>query len=108
MDNTFSSDGGAKPLISSYTKAYEETFASEYLAFLNMHKVKVKVQTTDNKHAKWHVDGEWRQWGEIPATLFALLKRTLTAEQWQWFQTTDGQRWFYTTHPQYKVAGGKL
>ncbi len=41
---------------------------------------------------------------EIPETLYTILKMKLAAEDWEWFGTKEGARWFAGHYPQFRTS----
>lgn len=95
--------------ITVLVEEYQRLFPVEFHNFLNGQRQKLSELQADNKFAT--LEGSEvveRQLGEMPETLFVLLERNLTSDEYTWYQKHEGQKWFYNTFPQYKITHGKV
>lgn len=98
-----------KQKITSIVKTYEEVFKQEFENFIKAQKPKTELATSDNKFAELKgSDVIQRQLGEIPETLFVLLMKHLSGEEYAWYQTPKGAAWFYNNFKEFKVTGGTV
>lgn len=98
-----------KQKITNVVKTYQEVFNREFQNFLLGQKPKTDAAVTDNKFAELKgSDVVERQLGEIPETLFVLLMKHLSPEEYVWYQSRKGAQWFYNTFKEFKVTGGKV
>lgn len=92
----------AKTKITEYETAYRNVFPQEYADFLKGQKVKLDL-LGENKFAEMKgSDIINRRLGEMPETLYAMFQTRLTPEEFTWFRSQEGGRWFFKTFPQYR------
>lgn len=93
----------AKTKLTEYVKAYKELFATEYFNFVKGQKLKVKERS--NKWAEINDTNNSiliRKYGEMPATLYAIIETRLTPEEFTWFRSIKGHQWFYRTFSEFR------
>ena len=101
----------AKIKIRQYTEAYKtvEPFTTEYQNFLQGRRAKQAFNTSDNKHAAVKGSGVTeRLLTEIPETLYTMLYRQLTPEEWMWFDSVKGKTWYANEYREFSATGGRL
>lgn len=100
---------GAKTKIRQYVESYKEVFSGEFRSFMQAQKPKLDDLAKSNKYAEVKgSDVVERQLGEMPETLFLLLQKNLTAQEYIWYQSMPGQAWFFNTFTEFKVTGGRI
>lgn len=99
----------AKIKINKYVEVYKDVFKGEFRDFIKGLKPKVDDLQKENKFAK--VEGSEiveRQLGEMPETLFLMLTKNLGPEEYAWWQSQAGQKWFFNNHQDFKVTFGRV
>lgn len=86
--------------ITQYVDAYRTTFRDEYAQFIKGQKIKLDLRK--DKYAETGQDFVVRKLGEIPETLYAILKTRLTDTEFDWFRSTPGSRWFFKEFSEYR------
>lgn len=83
---------GVQSKIQELVKTYSEVFKPEYLAVVNHLKEKRKsankMGSVKGDHVLQHA------MFEIPATLHTLLNTRLNKEEWEYYISKEGTRWF--------------
>lgn len=88
-----------KQKIVDIVKVYSEVFAPEYQAVVSYLKDKRK---TINRHGE--IKGQdvlQRIMFEIPATLHTIFETRLKPEEWAYYTSKEGTRWFQQTFKQF-------
>lgn len=104
----------AKIKIRQYTEAYRtvEPFRNEYQMFLSGRREAVRRNTDvhDNKFAevKGGAGVTERLLTEVPETLYTILYKQLTPEEWMWFESVPGKTWYGSEYREFSATGGKL
>ena len=94
-----------KDRVRDIVKEYQRIFADEFLRFKDAmvdKRANLKFESGIlNKDSSNIVE---RAICEMPETLFDILKRQLTDEQFTWLRTKAGFRWFVTAFPAYSAV----
>lgn len=93
----------AKLLIRTYVREYTITFPREWESFQSAMKVKLN----DSKDDFGKVEGSDlvdRKLFEMPETLYTILTMKLSKEDFDWFKTVEGARWFAKQYPQFRTS----
>jgi len=93
----------AKLLIKTYVREYTLAFPQEWEAF----KEAMEVKLGQSKDAFGEIaDSELieRKLFEMPETLYTILDMKLSKEDFSWFKTKEGSRWFAKQYPQFRTS----
>ena len=94
----------AQDKIIEYVIAYKELFADEYQQFLIGRKEKIDMNLTKFAEPDKDLPSIDRQLHEIPNTLFTILKTRLKEEEWAYFDSIKGSRWFARKYKEFRSA----
>lgn len=82
---------------------YKKIFPMEYAMFLK--QMEINRLNTFNKFAEVkHTDAIERKIVEYPETLYVILLDKLSSEEFTWFSSKEGARWFAKKYPEFRVA----
>lgn len=94
---------GTKNLITDIVKDYSTFFPDEFAMFKKHMAESVKDSINDYAEIK-HVDTLERKLFEMPETLFSMMKKRLPQDDWDWFRSLDGSRWFAKKFKQFRSS----
>ena len=82
---------------------YTQLFPQEWSMFKKSMKEARSNTTTDFAEVK-SADAIDRKFGEMPETLYSSLKLLLEDDEFSWFISRDGMRWFMNTFPEFRIT----
>jgi hypothetical protein len=92
-----------KQKVTAIVEEYKKLFRSEYNDFLE-----AQTDKKENLNTKWAetkgTDYLIRHLIEVPETLFVLIKRRLSDEDYQWYETLEAKEWFGATFPEFLMS----
>lgn len=89
--------------VKKVVKEYKKVFPQEYKAVIELVKEKRKMlQNSDTGQMKGDHVLE-RPIAEYPETLYTAIYNELTPQAFTAFSTTEGQRWFVKTYPEFRI-----
>src|SRR5438128_1822017 len=92
----------AQMKIDGFVDAYQKLYKEEFAEFLKGQKAKALDRT------KWGEmkasDYVIRGLVEIPETLYNLLHMRLEPDEWKYFDSLEGKKWFGKKYPQYLIT----
>lgn len=89
--------------IQNLTETYKKLFPDEYQAVIDIVKDKRNNLRTEFADVKGS-DSIDRQLNEMPATLFEMLHNNLQPEEFAWFSTKEGTRWFTNLYKEFMIT----
>ena len=93
----------AKQKIDKSVKDYIQMFPEEFEAFKKAHRIKVDMQA--NKFASSERDSMVeRALHDVPETLYSSLRLKLNDDEFNYFPSKAGARWFAKKYPVFAVA----
>jgi hypothetical protein len=99
----------AKAKIRAAVEEYIRLFPTEFALFKKQLADNVDKDDIFNPYQRVAgADMIERKLGEIPETLYYALRKTLTDDEWDWFQHDKGKfngtHWFYETFPAFRTT----
>lgn len=92
---------GTKSKISRVISEYKRLFPVEYSTFCS--GIQQKVSLNANKHGEIkNAEYITRIIAEYPETMYAAFKLNLNEDDWGFFDSTKGMRWFVEAYPEFK------
>lgn len=88
--------------ISEIVQDYIRLYPEEYETFKQAQVVKVEAQRTKFGEAK--ADVLTRKLHEVPEALFTMLKFRLTEDEFEYFESLEGAKWFAKHFLQFRAA----
>jgi len=84
-------------------KDYINMFPDDYKGTLAV--IEQQKQTLDNEMAEIrHTHAVKRLLGTLPEKLYEMVQKKLNRNEMEDFKSAEGQRWFLTEHPQFRVT----
>lgn len=93
----------AKLLIRTFVREYTLTFPQEWEQFNKAMKEK-RANSNDDFGVVQGADIIERKMHEIPETLYTIFKMKLNEEDWGFFQSKEGTRWFAKQFPEFRTS----
>lgn len=89
--------------ITNIVSEYKRLFPDEYKLFVKEMRGKKDVQSNQFSEIKGDMSLE-RALLEYPETFYTILRIRLTDDDWKYFDTKPGVRWFAKTFPEFAIA----
>ena len=89
--------------IEKIVKGYAKAYPDEFEAFKKGVKQKLYIQRDKFASTK-NMDFVIRGLYEIPETLLGLLKLKLTMDEWKFYESKEGGRWFAKKFKEFAIA----